>query len=177
MTTFQGERPFQIAATPPPHAPPPPAPPPRVEVRNDEIVIHEKVQFAFDKANILPVSHSLLDEVADVIQKNQRIKKIEVQGHASSEGDPDHNMKLSDARAAAVMSYLLSKGISKDRLVSKGYGSTVPIADNSTPDGREQNRRVQFIIRDQDVTQKKVQIDPTTGKERVIAEKHTEKAQ
>ena len=172
VTAFRGAQPISIAGTPPP---PPPAA--RVEVRNDEIVIHEKVQFDFDKATIKPVSNGLLDEVADVIQKNPQIKRIEVQGHASAEGSADHNQKLSDARAAAVMTYLLSKGIPKDRLSSKGYGVTKPIADNATEEGREQNRRVQFLILAQDVTEKKVEIDPRTGKERVLEEKHAEKTQ
>jgi OOP family OmpA-OmpF porin len=173
VTTFRGAEPISIAGTPPP----PPAPAARVEVRNNEIVIHEKVQFDFDKATIKPVSHGLLDEVADVIQKNPQIKRIEVQGHASSEGSADHNQKLSDARASAVMTYLLSKAIANDRLTSKGYGVTKPIADNATEEGREQNRRVQFVILAQDVTEKKVEIDPSTGKERVLEEKHAEKTQ
>ena len=184
-TIFQGATPIQIAATPlpppPPPAPPPvvvaPKPPPRVELVNNEIVIHEKVQFDLDKAIILPVSDSLLDEVADVIGKNPQIKKIEIQGHASAEGKEKHNVVLSDARAKAVMAYLVSKGVSKDILAAKGYGSSVPLADNSTEAGRETNRRVQFIVTDQTVTEKKVETDPTTGKSRVIEEKKTEKTQ
>src|SRR5215472_17446446 len=112
VTTFQGATPISIAGTPLA----PPKQPPGVEVRDNEIIIHEKVQFDFDKATIKSISFSLLDDVADVIRKNLQIKKIEVQGHASSEGDADHNMKLSDARANAVMTYLLSKAVAKDRL-------------------------------------------------------------
>jgi OOP family OmpA-OmpF porin len=178
--------PIQIAATPlpppPPPPPPPPAPvveapkpPPRVELVNNEIVIHEKVQFDLDKSIILPVSDSLLDEVADVIGKNPQIKRIEIQGHASSEGKEKHNVVLSDARAKAVMAYLVAKGVSNDVLGAKGYGSSVPLADNGTPEGRETNRRVQFMITDQTVTEKKVETDVTTGKQRVLEEKKTEK--
>jgi outer membrane protein OmpA-like peptidoglycan-associated protein len=183
-TTFQGATPIEIAATPLPPPPPPPPPPPvvaapkpppRVELVNNEIVIHEKVQFDLDKAIILPVSDSLLDEVADVIGKNPQITKIEIQGHASSEGKAKHNTVLSDARAKAVMAYLVSKGVSKNMLTAKGYGSSVPLADNSTEEGRETNRRVQFMITNQTVTEKKVEIDPTTGKQRVLEEKKTEK--
>ena len=178
-TAFQGATPILIAATPLPTPPPPvveaPKPPPRVEFVNNEIVIHEKVQFDLDKAIILPASDSLLDEVADVIGKNPQIKKIEVQGHASSEGKEKHNVALSDARAKAVMAYLVKKGVSKDILAAKGYGSSVPLADNKTEAGRETNRRVQFIVTSQTVTEKKVEIDPTTGKQRVLEEKKTEK--
>jgi OOP family OmpA-OmpF porin len=172
VTTFHSAAPISIAGTPLPL----PAAPPRVEVRNNEIIIHEKVQFDFDKATIKPVSNSLLDEVVAVIQKNPQIKRLEVQGHASSEGDADHNMKLSDARANAVMKYLLSKGVTKERMTSKGYGITKPLADNGTEEGREQNRRVQFVILDQEVVEKKVEID-SSGKERVLEEKHAERTQ
>jgi outer membrane protein OmpA-like peptidoglycan-associated protein len=182
-TAFQGATPILIAATPLPKPPPPPPPPvveapkppPRVELVNNEIVIHEKVQFDLDKAIILPVSDSLLDEVAAVIVKNAQIKKIEIQGHASSEGQEKHNIVLSTARAKAVMAYLVKKGVAKGTLTAKGYGSSKPIADNATQAGREKNRRVQFIVTSQTVTEKKVEIDPTTGKQRVLEEKKTEK--
>ena len=182
-TAFQGAAPIQIAGTPLPKPPPPPPPPvveapkppPRVELVNNEIVIHEKVQFDLDKALILPASDSLLDEVAAMIGKNPQIKKIEIQGHASSDGKEKHNVVLSDARAKAVMAYLVSKGVAKDILGAKGYGSSVPLADNTTDAGRETNRRVQFMVTNQTVTEKKVEIDPTTGQQHVLEEKKTEK--
>lgn len=172
---FQGQSALTIVGNPPPPPPPPkeepPAPPPRVEVRSDRIEIHEKIQFEYAKANIKPESHSLLDEIADVIKKNPHIKKIRIEGHASSEGNPDFNRKLSDDRAKAVMAYLVGKGIDKERFTAKGFGSDKPIASNDTEAGREKNRRVEFNIVEQDVTQKKVEIDPKTGKEKVIETK------
>ncbi|MEO8702601.1 MAG: OmpA family protein [Kofleriaceae bacterium] len=166
--TFQGERTLAIVGT----VPAPPAPvaeiPPRVEVRDNHIEIHEKVQFDLDKATILPVSFSLLNEVAAVITKNPQLKRIQVEGYASSEGDPGHNQKLSDARAASVMKYLTEHGIAKPLLVSKGFGIAKPIGDNATEAGREQNRRVEFNILDQEVTKQTVEIDAKTGKETVV---------
>ncbi len=155
-------------------APPPPmeaAPEQkRVEVRDNKIVINEKVQFEFDSAKIREVSHSLLNEVADVIKQNPQIKKIEVQGHASAEGSDRHNLNLSERRAKAVRDYLVKKaGIGKDMLTSKGYGETQPIADNDTEEGREKNRRVEFHIIEQDIKTTKVEID-AEGNERVIEE-------
>lgn len=162
-----------LGTAPAPEAePPPPEPEPekRVEVRDNKIVINEKVQFEFDSAKIREVSHSLLDEVAKVIKENPQIKKIEIEGHASAEGSDSHNMKLSDKRAKAVMKYLTGKGgIDKKMLTAKGYGETRPL-DSGNPEG-EINRRVEFTITEQEVIQKKVEIDPETGEEKVVEEK------
>lgn len=164
---------FAIVGSGPVEAAPAPEPEPqsRVEVRDNKIVINEKVQFEHDSAKILEVSHSLLNEVAKVIKENPQIKEILVEGHASSEGSDDHNMNLSDRRAKAVMKYLVSKaGIDQKMLKAKGYGETRPIASNDTEDGREQNRRVEFTITKQDVVETKVEIDEQ-GNEKVIEEK------
>ena len=157
-----------INGTPPPVAEPEPEPQKRVEVRDNQIVINEKVQFEYDSAKILEVSHSLLDEVAKVIKEHPQIKRIEVQGHASAEGSDDYNLKLSDKRAKAVMKYLTGKaGIDKAMLQAKGLGETVPIADNETEDGKEKNRRVEFPILEQDSKKTKVEIDEK-GNEKVV---------
>jgi OOP family OmpA-OmpF porin len=108
--------------------------------------------------------------VASVIRQNPHIKKIQIEGHASSEGEAGHNRRLSDERARSVMRYLVDRGtVPKERLVAKGFGIDRPIADNSTQEGRERNRRVEFNIMEQDVTQRRVEIDGT-GKEKVIEE-------
>jgi outer membrane protein OmpA-like peptidoglycan-associated protein len=184
---FQGQNPLVVAGDPPalpppapPPAPPPPPeppkPPPRVEVTDNAIVIHEKIQFEYNKATIKEVSFGLLDEIGDVIKKNAQIKKIRIEGHASSEGNTAHNKTLSDDRAKAVMKYLVGHGISQDMLIAKGYGSEKPIADNATDDGKEKNRRVEFNIIEQDVTKKKIEVD-STGQQKVLEEqKETRKA-
>ena len=182
VTQFQGAQAFAVAGTPPPPPPPPPPPapkeepkpPPRVELRDNKIEIHEKIQFEVNKATILEASFSLLNEIGDVIKKATNAKKIAIEGHASSEGDKNLNLKLSDARAKAVMKYLVDHGIEKERLTAKGFGSTKPIADNATDEGKEKNRRVEFNIVEQAVTSKKVEIDPKTGKEKVLEEKVSE---
>lgn len=179
VTNFQGQSAFAISGTPP--APPPPPPPPkeepppppaRVEVRSDKIEIKEKIQFEYNKAVILPASYSLLDEIADIIKKNPHIKKLSIEGHASSEGNPQHNLKLSDDRAQSVRKYLVDKGVDAGRLTAKGFGAKRPIATNDTDEGKEINRRVEFLIVEQDITQKKVEVDHT-GKEKVVEEKKT----
>lgn len=172
-----GQMPFSgnlaIAGDPP--APPPakveePKPPARVEVRDNKIEIKEKIQFDHAKATIKSESHDLLDEIVQVIKDNPHIKKIAIEGHASADGNADFNRTLSDNRAKAVRTYLIEKGISEELLTAKGFGQDKPIATNDTEEGREQNRRVEFNIVEQDITQKKVEVDPKTGKERVVSE-------
>ena len=162
-------------APPPPPPPPkpeePPKPPPRVELRDNKIDFKEKIQFDNNKATIKEASFSLLHDIADVINKNTQVKKISIEGHASAEGDAKANKKLSDDRAKSVMQYLIDKEkVDKNRLTAKGWGIEKPIGDNNTEEGREKNRRVEFLVVEQDVTQKKVEIDPATGKERVVGE-------
>ncbi len=129
----------------------------RVSVAADRILIEEKIQFRANEAVIEAVSFTLLDEIASVMQKTPRIRKVSIEGHASSEGDEKRNRSLSDERAAAVRGYLVDKGgIAAERLTSKGFGSSVPLGDNENEEGREKNRRVEFNIVEQDSTEERV---------------------
>ena len=167
---FQGQSTLPVTGTPPPVVAD--KPPPRVEVRDNKIEIHDKIQFDFDKATIKEASFDLMNEIASVIAKNPQIKRIQIEGHASSEGNAAHNKQLSDERAKAVMKYLTEHGIAAAELAAIGFGSERPIADNGTEAGREQNRRVDFVILEQDVTKKKVEVDAKTGAEKVVDEQH-----
>ncbi len=159
-TVFEGTTGLKIVGDLPPPppapvaAPPPPAPPKRVEVTAEKIVIREKVFFEFDKSLIKSESHDLLNEVAKVMNENPQIKKVQVEGHASLEKDTPatrmYNKTLSDARARAVMEYLVSQGVDRKRLTYKGFGNEKPLASNDTDEGREKNRRVEFTILEQD---------------------------
>jgi outer membrane protein OmpA-like peptidoglycan-associated protein len=80
-----------------------------------------------------------------MMQKHPNMR-IELGGHTDNVGRPEANQKLSEQRAKAVYDYLVKKGISADRLTYKGYGQTEPVADNTTPEGRRQNRRTVFTI-------------------------------
>jgi OOP family OmpA-OmpF porin len=167
-TVFQGQAGLKVVGDPPPLPPPPPPPPPppeepkRVKIVENKIVINEKVFFEFDKAIIKTESHNLLDEVAKVIKENAHVKKVVVEGHASLENDTaaarQYNKLLSDKRAEAVKTYLISQGVEAGRLDHKGYGVEKPLDSNDTEDGREKNRRVEFTISEQDVTKKEVQV-------------------
>ena len=166
-TTFQDTTPIRIAVAPlPPPAPPPPEK--QVKIRDNRIELGQKIQFAYDKAEILPASFALMDELAKVMQENPQVQKVSIEGHASDEGEDKHNLLLSKARAEAVRAYLVSKGVSTERMTSTGYGETRPLVSNDTDAGREQNRRVEFHITKQEVTKEKVEVDPTTGHEKVI---------
>ena len=95
-------------------------------------------------ANSLPI----LDEAAITLNKHPELN-IEVGGHTDSSGDTLANEKLSQSRAEAVMKYLVEKGIKAELLSAKGYGPNTPLADNATPDGKAQNRRVELKILEQ----------------------------
>jgi OOP family OmpA-OmpF porin len=144
---FQDDSAIAIAnAKPPP--PPPPEEEKRVAMKEDRVEIKEKIKFAYNDDKILAESHSLLDEIADVIKKNPQVKKIEIGGHASSEGDDSKNMDLSKRRANSVMQYLTGKGgVGADHLVAKGFGETkLLVTPDDTEDKRETNRRVEFLV-------------------------------
>jgi outer membrane protein OmpA-like peptidoglycan-associated protein len=121
-----------------------------VQVQAKEIVIKQQIQFAIDSAVILPTSTGLLTEIADALLKNPRVRRVEVQGHTDGTGTPAHNMKLSEDRANSVVSWLIAHGVASDRLTAKGYGDSKPLVPNVTDLNRQRNRRVQFIITDQD---------------------------
>ncbi len=121
---------------------------PRVHVTDKEIVILEQVQFDTNKATIKHESDGLLDNVAQVFKEQRGILKVEVQGHTDDRGTPGLNKGLSQRRAEAVLQALVARGIAAGRLMAKGYGQDVPIADNTTDEGRQKNRRVQFKILD-----------------------------
>ncbi|MBI5547349.1 MAG: OmpA family protein [Deltaproteobacteria bacterium] len=116
-----------------------------VVIKEDRIQIKQQVHFATAKATILNDSFQLLDQVVDAIVRSGT-KKLRVEGHTDNQGPKDSNLKLSQARAQAVMDYLIKKGVDRSRLLSEGYGDTKPVAPNLTARGRELNRRVEFMI-------------------------------
>jgi OmpA-OmpF porin, OOP family len=124
----------------------PPPGPARVVLTASNIAILDKVQFETGKAELKPVSHALLDEVAAMLKDNPQVELISVEGHTDSTGSAELNRKLSQQRAEAVAKYLTKKGVSTKRMEPTGFGPDRPIADNDTDPGREANRRVEFNI-------------------------------
>ncbi len=108
-------------------------------------IILKNIFFDFDKATLRPESTNELERLTKLLNDVPTLK-IEISGHTDSKGADDYNKKLSNSRAKAVVDYLITKGISADRLTSVGYGEEQPIATNDTDDGRQLNRRTEFKI-------------------------------
>lgn len=122
----------------------PPPPPPAPEVKEAGTYVFRNIYFDFDKSTIKPESEPILDEVSDYLKSKPDLK-MEIQGHTDSVGTAAYNMKLSERRAEAIKAYLVKdEAIKSDRLTTKGYGLTMPVADNKTAEGRAKNRRVEF---------------------------------
>ena len=103
------------------------------------------ILFDFQSAVIKPESYGVIKDIANVLKENPTVK-VKIVGHTSSDGDLNANMELSKQRAAAVKDMLIKEfSIDTARLETEGKGPTQPVADNKTPEGKAQNRRVEFI--------------------------------
>jgi len=114
-----------------------------VAVRKDRIEIKQQIRFATNKSKILKASFPLLNQVSAALHDSPQLK-IQIEGHTDNVGAKSKNQKLSQARADSVMAYLIDHGIEADRLTAIGFGSSHPIASNSTKAGKALNRRVEF---------------------------------
>jgi outer membrane protein OmpA-like peptidoglycan-associated protein len=108
-------------------------------------VVLNNILFETGKSILTAGSYTELERLFNILKENAEIK-IEISGHTDITGSEPLNLKLSEARAKAVVEYLVQKGIERTRIESKGYGSLQPIADNKTAAGRAKNRRVEFKI-------------------------------
>ena len=103
------------------------------------------VSFKVGSAELVPSTLATLDKTIAGLKKNAKAK-VEIEGHTSSEGGEEYNQKLSEDRANSVRDYMISKGISKDRVTAVGYGYSRPKASNDTEEGRKQNRRIEVRV-------------------------------
>lgn len=117
------------------------------ETRGTVVTLSGSVLFASGKSKLLPAASSRLRQVADALVAGDPDSTFVVEGHTDSTGSPDRNQRLSEDRARAVRDFLVSRGVPADRIEAQGMGSTQPVADNSTPEGRANNRRVEIVIR------------------------------
>jgi outer membrane protein OmpA-like peptidoglycan-associated protein/tetratricopeptide (TPR) repeat protein len=107
--------------------------------------ILKNIFFDTAEATLRSESISELNELLAFLNENNTLK-VEISGHTDSAASDDYNLRLSDRRAKAVVDFLVAKGISKDRMVAKGYGETQPIATNETEEGKQLNRRTEMRI-------------------------------
>ena len=108
-------------------------------------VVLNNVFFDTDRYDLQPQSRAELDKLADLLQANKGVK-VEIGGHTDAVGGDEANQLLSERRAKSVVDYLVSKGVSENRLRWKGYGETKPVASNETESGRAQNRRTEMKV-------------------------------
>jgi outer membrane protein OmpA-like peptidoglycan-associated protein len=109
------------------------------------IVKLNNILFQAGKTTIKAESYPELDNIYQVFVDNPAMV-VEISGHTDSDGSDVYNLKLSQDRASAIKDYLVSKGIVDIRIIAVGYGETMPVMPNDTPEGKEQNRRVEFKI-------------------------------
>jgi outer membrane protein OmpA-like peptidoglycan-associated protein len=108
-------------------------------------VILNNIFFESGRAELKPISYVELNKAVELLKDNATMV-IEIGGHTDDVGADELNMKLSEARAKAVMNYMVLAGIDASRLRSKGYGESQPIASNDTAEGKAKNRRTEFEI-------------------------------
>lgn len=118
---------------------------PLIPIEVNASVVLKNVFFDVNKAELKPESMIELDKVVQLLKENPTIK-IEIDGHTDNVGKPADNLTLSNNRAKAVINYFLYKGITADRLSSKGFGETKPVADNTSEQGRAKNRRTELKV-------------------------------
>lgn len=118
---------------------------PLIPIEVNASVVLKNVFFDVNKAELKPESMIELDKVVQLMKDNPTLK-IEINGHTDNVGKPADNLTLSNNRAKAVINYFLYKGVAADRLSSKGFGETKPVADNTSEQGRAKNRRTELKV-------------------------------
>lgn len=117
----------------------------KVKIEKGKVVILKNIYFETDGFELEPRSYYELKKLVFLLRQNPTMT-IEIRGHTDNQGTHDYNMKLSQDRAESVVNFLIYNGIKPFRLKSKGFGETEPLTENSTEDGRQNNRRVEFAI-------------------------------
>lgn len=114
-------------------------------IETNASIVLKNIFFDVNKAELKPQSQVELDKLVQMLNENPTLK-IEISGYTDNVGKPADNLALSNNRAKAVVTYLISKSIPVQRLTAKGYGETKPMADNKTEEGRALNRRTEMKV-------------------------------
>ncbi len=128
-----------------PPVPPPPPPPAAVVATSEKVTFAADAFFDFDKSVLKPEGRAKLDDLVSKMS-GLNLEVVIAVGHTDSIGSDTYNQKLSIRRSEAVKSYLVSKGVEKNRVYTEGKGEKQPVADNRTADGRAKNRRVEIEV-------------------------------
>jgi OOP family OmpA-OmpF porin len=120
----------------------------KVDANGCGLTLTLEVQFDNNSATLRPESETYLDQVAAKLAELATVTGV-IEGHTDSNGSAEYNQDLSERRAKSVREYLVSKGVAGSRLTAQGFGETQPLADNTTAEGRAQNRRVVLRRTDQ----------------------------
>jgi OmpA-OmpF porin, OOP family len=118
-----------------------------LQTRLNDLFVGKSIEFDTGSSRLRADSHKLLNAIADVLNADADAK-IEIGGHTDSNGTETKNVRLSQRRAEVVKNYLVDKGIRSNRIEAVGYGSSLPIAEDSTFDGQRQNRRIEFQVQE-----------------------------
>lgn len=119
---------------------------PRVQVTTEQVVILDRIEFDNAAATLRDTSGPLLQQIADVLNKNPQIELLRIEGHTDDRGARPYNLQLSKARAQAVLKRLAELGVDGKRMVADGVGPDKPLVPNDTEEARQTNRRVEFHI-------------------------------
>jgi OOP family OmpA-OmpF porin len=135
-----------VPPQPPPATTPPAGPPVRTE--GDRILLPGNIVFDTGRAILSPTpeNQTVLTQLKQFLVDNPKVTTLRIEGYTDNVGQPDANLKLSGERAVAIKQWLVANGVSADRIIAVGFGQEKPIADNSTPAARAQNRRTEFKI-------------------------------
>jgi OmpA-OmpF porin, OOP family len=117
----------------------------KVELVPGKTVQLSNIYFDLDHDDFLPSSYRQLYALVKIMKENGEMR-IEIHGHTDNIGTDEYNLALSKSRASAVANYVIRHGVDASRVFPRGYGSTKPIANNDSEDGRQENRRVEFLI-------------------------------
>lgn len=111
-----------------------------------EVLSDDSMKFPVDEATLSPEAQARLDAFVEKLKTENKNVYVEVQGHTDATGPKDHNYKLGEERAEAVRRYLNQKGVALNRIGTISYGPDSPSADNSSREGRQENRRVVLVV-------------------------------
>ena len=143
--------PAPVAAAPAPPPPPvfkPPTSVGKAKIEGTHVKIPGELEFDVDKATLKDTAGTkdILNTLVEFMAQNPTVTKLRIEGHTDNTGTPEHNMKLSQERADAVAAWLALHGVDKSRLVTKGYGQTIPLEKNDSAEHKAMNRRTVFHI-------------------------------